>query len=208
MMRKVLSTTSNLTAALNLPISRRHAGSIFQPTRRLFFSDGEVSSDSPPQTRTSELSRVDSLIDGCDYKHWLVVMHPPENYPQREEIIQQYVATLATALGSEKAAMESIYSVSTKYYYAFSCKITENVTHRIKSLPRVKWVLPDSYLCTQESCYGGEPFVDGKVVPYEEKFHANWLSDECAERTCSTKPRRRKRTRKSRNETTTKNTKY
>ncbi|KAK6148752.1 hypothetical protein DH2020_016277 [Rehmannia glutinosa] len=123
MMRNVLlSKPSNLTAA----IFRRHSGSAFQYTHRRFFSDSQ------PQTRVSDLPRVDSLVNGCDYKHWLVVMHPPENYPQREEIVQQYVATLALALGSEKTAMESIYSVSTKYYYAFSCKVSENVIHKIK----------------------------------------------------------------------------
>ncbi|KAL3624969.1 hypothetical protein CASFOL_031637 [Castilleja foliolosa] len=99
---------------------------------------------------------------------------------------------------SEKGAMESIYSVSTKYYYAFSCKLDEHMIHKIKSLPRVKWVLPDSYLRTQESGYGGgEPFIDGKVVPYDEKYHADWLRDNYGEgyteRNCSRRRRRRKR---------------
>ncbi|KAL3616075.1 hypothetical protein CASFOL_040369 [Castilleja foliolosa] len=124
--------------------------------------------------------------------------------------------------------MESIYSVSTKYYYAFSCKLDEHMIHKIKSLPRVKWVLPDSYLRTQESGYGaisnnhleylpilfsrytlgvltnkynlpqgGEPFIDGKVVPYDEKYHADWLRDNYGEgymeRNCSRRRRRRKR---------------
>lgn len=35
-------------------------------------------------------------------------------------------------LCSEEAAKKSIYSVSTKYYYAFSCKVPENLTHKIK----------------------------------------------------------------------------
>ncbi|KAL0415038.1 UNVERIFIED_CONTAM: Multiple organellar RNA editing factor 7, mitochondrial [Sesamum latifolium] len=195
MMRKVLlSTPLKLTESFSLPIFRRR-----------FFSDETVSWSSPPGTRISELPRVNSLVDGCDYKHWLVVMHPPENYPLREEIIQQYIATLATALGSEKAAKESIYSVSTKYYYAFSCKLAENVTHRIRSLPRVKWVLPDSYLCPQETGYGGEPYIDGNVVPYEEKYHAEWVQSDCSEdhveRTCSRKPRRKRRRSRNSHET-------
>ncbi|PIN02941.1 hypothetical protein CDL12_24539 [Handroanthus impetiginosus] len=192
MMRKVLlPTPSNLTVALNLPIFRRHSGRNFQHTLPRFFSDA------PPLTRVSELPRVESLVDGCDYKHWLVVMHPPENYPQRDEIIQRYIATLAMALGSEKAAMESIYSVSTKYYYAFGCVVTENLTPKIKSLPGVKWVLPDSYLSTEESGYGGEPYVNGKVVPYDEKYHADWWRDDYGEDnmeiSSSRKPRRRRR---------------
>ncbi|XP_011072591.1 multiple organellar RNA editing factor 7, mitochondrial [Sesamum indicum] len=192
MMRKVLLST----ASFSLPICRH---------RFRFFSDETVSWSSPPGTRISVLPRVHSLVDGCDYKHWLVVMHPPENYPLREEIIQQYIATLATALGSEKAAKESIYSVSTKYYYAFSCKLTENLTHRIRSLPRVKWVLPDSYLCPQETGYGGEPYIAGNVFPYEEKYHAEWLQSDCGEdhmgRTCSRKPRRKRRRSRNSHET-------
>lgn len=43
----------------------------------------------------------------------------------------------------------------------------------------------------------GEPFVDGKVVPYEEKYHADWLRDayvgEGMEKTRSRNPRRRRR---------------
>ncbi|KAL0441348.1 UNVERIFIED_CONTAM: Multiple organellar RNA editing factor 7, mitochondrial [Sesamum radiatum] len=202
MMRKVLlSTPLKLTASFSLLIFRRPSGN----NRRRLFSDETVSWSSPPGTRLSELPRVDSLVDGCDYKHWLVVMHPPENYPLREEIIQQYIATLATALGSEKAAKESIYSVSTKYYYAFSCKLTDKVTHRIRSLPRVKWVLPDSYLCPQETGYGGEPYIAGNIVPYEEKYHAEWLQSDCSEdhmeRTCSRKPRRKRRRSRNSHET-------
>ncbi|KAL1538102.1 multiple organellar RNA editing factor 7, mitochondrial isoform X1 [Salvia divinorum] len=172
MLRKVLlSPPSNLTAAVNLLSFRRRSDSASHCSDRRFFSY------SPSQTILTELPRIDSLVCGCDYKHWLVVMQPPDNYPQREEIIQQYVATLAMALGSERAAKESMYSVSTKYYYAFSCKVEENVTHKIKCLPRVKWVLPDSYLIDDEVGYGGEPFIDGKVVPYEEKYHTDWVRD-------------------------------
>ncbi|KAL6568300.1 Multiple organellar RNA editing factor 7, mitochondrial [Orobanche hederae] len=198
MMRKVLLyKTSNLTASLNLPFFCRLSVSCSRYSNRRFFSDRTADPGSQPQTRDSELPRVGSLVDGCDYKHWLVVMHPPENYPQREEIVQQYVATLALALGSEKSAMESIYSVSTKYYYGFSCKVPENVILKIKSFPRVKWVLPDSFLCTQENGYGGEPYVDGKVVPYDDKYHAEWLRDNIdegyTERTFSRKLRRRRK---------------
>ncbi|KAL3649016.1 hypothetical protein CASFOL_005419 [Castilleja foliolosa] len=43
----------------------------------------------------------------------------------------------------------------------------------------------------------GEPFIDGKVVPYDEKYHADWLRDNYGEgyteRNCSRRRRRRKR---------------
>ncbi|ESR39912.1 hypothetical protein CICLE_v10026560mg [Citrus x clementina] len=78
-------------------------------------------------------------------------------------------------LCSEEDAKKSIYSVSTKYYYAFGCKFPEDFAYKIRSLPNVKWVLPDSYLCHGESGYGGEPFADGEVVPYNDKYHADWI---------------------------------
>ncbi|VVA95061.1 unnamed protein product [Arabis nemorensis] len=138
-------------------------------------TSGSVNSDS---TRCSELTRVPSLVEGCDYKHWLVLMKPPNGYPPRNDIVQSFVKTLAKALGSEEEAKKSIYSVSTKYYYAFGCRVHEPLTYKIRTLPDVKWVLPDSFIVDGDSGYGGEPFVDGKVVPYDEKYHADWLRDQ------------------------------
>ncbi|CAL5340380.1 unnamed protein product [Camellia sinensis] len=142
------------------------------------------------------LSRVATLVEGCDYEHWLVVVEPPKGYPLRTQILNDYIKTLAIALGSEEEAKKSIYSVSTKYYYAFGCKIPENLTHKIKSLPNVRWVLPDSYLCHSENDYGGEPFLEGEVVSYDERYHADWLRDKndckCQNRTRSRKARRKK----------------
>ncbi|WZZ67569.1 hypothetical protein YC2023_078939 [Brassica napus] len=60
-------------------------------------SSGSVNSDT---TRCSELIRVPSLVEGCDYKHWLVLMKPPNGYPPRNDIVQGFIRTLAMALGS------------------------------------------------------------------------------------------------------------
>ncbi|KAM1060141.1 hypothetical protein TB1_024097 [Malus domestica] len=126
----------------------------------------------------SELTRLATVVEGCDYEHWLVVTEPPKGYRLRDEIISGYIQTLATALGSEEEAKKSIYSVSTKYYFAFGCKVPEDLTSKIKSLPNVRWVLPDSYLCHGENDYGGEPLVEGVAVQYDEKYHADWVRDE------------------------------
>ncbi|CAA7052493.1 unnamed protein product [Microthlaspi erraticum] len=160
-------------------------------------SSGSVNSDA---TRYPELTRVPSLVEGCDYKHWLVLMKAPNGYPNRNDIVRSFVKTLAMALGSEEEAKKSMYSVSTKYYYAFGCRIHEPLTYKIRSLPDVKWVLPDSFTVDGESGYGGEPFVDGEVVPYDEKYHADWLRDqtnEDGETRVVTKKPRRKRNKKS-----------
>ncbi|KAJ0256377.1 Multiple organellar RNA editing factor 7 [Hirschfeldia incana] len=152
-------------------------------------SSGSVNSDT---TRCSELIRVPSLVEGCDYKHWLVLMKPPHGYPPRNDIVRGFVKTLALALGSEEEAKKSIYSVSTKYYYAFGCRVHEPLTYKITSLPDVRWVLPDSFMVDGDSGYGGEPFVDGEVVPYDEKYHADWLRDQTDEDAKKRKPRRKR----------------
>nr|VDD00696.1 unnamed protein product [Brassica rapa] len=163
-------------------------------------SSGSVNSD---KTRFSELILVPSLVEGCDYKHWLVLMKPPNGYPPRNDIVQGFIKTLAMALGSEEEAKKSIYSVSTKYYYAFGCRVHEHLTYKIRSLPDVRWVLPDSFIVDGgDSGYGGlicclrEPFVDGEVVPYDEKYHADWLRDQTDEdaknRLVKKKPRRKR----------------
>ncbi|KAG6519366.1 multiple organellar RNA editing factor 8, chloroplastic/mitochondrial-like [Zingiber officinale] len=115
------------------------------------------------------------LLDGCDFEHWLVVMEPPDPSLTRDEIIDGYIKTLAEVLGSEDEARMSIYSVSTKHYFAFGCKVSEEISYKIKPLSKVRWVLPDSYLDVKNKDYGGEPFIDGKAVPYDPKYHEEWV---------------------------------
>ncbi|MQL83765.1 hypothetical protein Taro_016277 [Colocasia esculenta] len=115
------------------------------------------------------------LLDGCDFEHWLVVMEPPEGESTRDEIIDSYIKTLAQVVGSEDEARMKIYSVSTKHYFAFGALVSEELSYKIKALPRVRWVLPDSYLDVRNKDYGGEPFIDGKAVPYDPKYHEEWV---------------------------------
>ncbi|EXC18496.1 hypothetical protein L484_018677 [Morus notabilis] len=115
------------------------------------------------------------LLDGCDFEHWLVVMEPPEGEPTRDDIIDSYIKTLSQVVGSEEEARMKIYSVSTRCYYAFGALVSEEISYKIKELPRVRWVLPDSYLDVRNKDYGGEPFIDGKAVPYDPKYHEEWI---------------------------------
>ncbi|XP_010264603.1 PREDICTED: multiple organellar RNA editing factor 8, chloroplastic/mitochondrial-like [Nelumbo nucifera] len=115
------------------------------------------------------------LLDGCDFEHWLVVMEPPDPNITRDEIIDSYIKTLAQVLGSEDEARRKIYSVSTRHYFAFGCLVSEELSYKIKELPRVRWVLPDSYLDVKNKSYGGEPFIDGQAVPYDPKYHEEWV---------------------------------
>ncbi|XP_068648720.1 multiple organellar RNA editing factor 8, chloroplastic/mitochondrial-like [Aristolochia californica] len=115
------------------------------------------------------------LLDGCDFEHWLVVMEPPDENATRDDIIDSYIKTLAQIIGSEDEARKKIYSVSTRCYFAFGCLVSEELSYKIKELPKVRWVLPDSYLDVKNKDYGGEPFIDGKAVPYDPKYHEEWI---------------------------------
>ncbi|KAI7747032.1 hypothetical protein M8C21_020292, partial [Ambrosia artemisiifolia] len=115
------------------------------------------------------------LLDGCDFEHWLVVVEKPEGDPTRDEIIESYINTLAKVVGSYDEARMKIYSVSTRCYYAFGALVSEELSYKLKELPGVRWVLPDSYLDVKNKDYGGEPFIDGKAVPYDPKYHEEWI---------------------------------
>ncbi|XP_059661445.1 multiple organellar RNA editing factor 8, chloroplastic/mitochondrial-like [Cornus florida] len=115
------------------------------------------------------------LLDGCDFEHWLIVMEKPEGDPTRDDIIDSYIKTLAQVIGSEEEARMKIYSVSTKHYWAFGALVSEELSYKIKELPRVRWVLPDSYLDVKNKDYGGEPFINGQAVPYDPKYHEEWV---------------------------------
>ncbi|KAL8505744.1 hypothetical protein ACS0TY_016819 [Phlomoides rotata] len=115
------------------------------------------------------------LLDGCDFEHWLVVMDPPEGDITRDDIIDSYIKTLAQVVGSEEEARMKIYSVSTRHYFAFGALVSEELSYKIKELPKVRWVLPDSYLDVKNKDYGGEPFINGQAVPYDPKYHEEWV---------------------------------
>lgn len=105
------------------------------------------------------------LLDGCDYEHWLIVMEfPTEPKPSEEDMVAAYVKTLTAVLGSEEEAKKKIYSVCTTTYTGFGALISEELSYKVKGLPGVLWVLPDSYLDVPNKDYGGDLFVEGKVI--------------------------------------------
>nr|GMD66431.1 multiple organellar RNA editing factor 3, mitochondrial [Ipomoea batatas] len=104
------------------------------------------------------------LLDGCDYEHWLIVMEFPDPKPSEEDMINAYVKTLASVVGSEEEAKKKIYSVCTTTYTGFGALISEELSYKVKGLPGVLWVLPDSYLDVPNKDYGGDLYEDGKVT--------------------------------------------
>ncbi|XP_073287210.1 multiple organellar RNA editing factor 8, chloroplastic/mitochondrial-like isoform X2 [Primulina huaijiensis] len=143
---------------------------------RAFASRQTASSLNDPNPNWSKCPPKETiLLDGCDFEHWLVVMEKPENEPTRDEIIDSYIKTLAVVVGSEEEARMKIYSVSTRHYFAFGALVSEELSYKLKELPKVRWVLPDSYLDVRKKDYGGEPFINGQAVPYDPKYHEEWV---------------------------------
>ncbi|KDP32518.1 hypothetical protein JCGZ_14721 [Jatropha curcas] len=147
-------------------------------TTRSFSTRTTTSSLNDPSPNWSNRPPKETiLLDGCDFEHWLVVMEKPEGDPTRDEIIDYYIKTLAQIVGSEEEARMKIYSVSTRCYYAFGALVSEELSYKIKELPKVRWVLPDSYLDVKNKDYGGEPFINGQAVPYDPKYHEEWIKN-------------------------------
>ncbi|KAJ1395332.1 plastid developmental protein DAG [Sesbania bispinosa] len=139
--------------SVKLPVRSKSSGSGYSPL------------NDPSPNWSNRPPKETILLDGCDYEHWLIVMEFPDPKPSEDEMINAYVKTLAEVVGSEEEAKKKIYSVSTVTYTGFGALISEELSYKVKELPGVLWVLPDSYLDVPNKDYGGDLFVDGKVIP-------------------------------------------
>ncbi|KAL5653392.1 hypothetical protein ACJX0J_038850, partial [Zea mays] len=54
----------------------------------------------------------------------------------------------------EEEARQKIYSVSTRHYFGFGALVSEELSYKLKEIPKVRWVLPDSYLDVKNKDYG------------------------------------------------------
>lgn len=114
----------------------------------------------------SNESRETIMLPGCDYNHWLIVMEFPKHpAPTREQMIDTYLDTLATVLGSMEEAKKNMYAFSTTTYTGFQCTVSEETSEKFKGLPGVLWVLPDSYIDVKNKDYGGDKYVNGEIIP-------------------------------------------
>ncbi|XP_057965619.1 multiple organellar RNA editing factor 8, chloroplastic/mitochondrial [Malania oleifera] len=171
-----LLPSSTFSLSLRSLVAAGHLSRSPTASLRCFSTRQTASSLNDPSPNWSNRPPKETiLLDGCDFEHWLVVMEKPEGDPTRDDIIDSYIKTLAMVVGSEEEARMKIYSVSTKHYFAFGALVSEELSYKIKELPRVRWVLPDSYLDVKNKDYGGEPFIDGKAVPYDPKYHEEWV---------------------------------
>ncbi|KAK4254019.1 hypothetical protein QN277_009454 [Acacia crassicarpa] len=124
--------------------------------------DGEYS----PKRSSSGEQRETIMLPGCDYNHWLIVMEfPKDPAPTREQMIDTYLNTLATVLGSMEEAKKNMYAFSTTTYTGFQCTVDEATSEKFKGLPGVLWVLPDSYIDVKNKDYGGDKYINGEIIP-------------------------------------------
>ncbi|XP_050369633.1 DAG protein, chloroplastic [Argentina anserina] len=125
-------------------------------------SDSEYSS----RRSSNNEQRETIMLPGCDYNHWLIVMEfPKDPAPTREQMIETYLNTLATVLGSMEEAKKNMYAFSTTTYTGFQCTVSEDTSEKFKGLPGVLWVLPDSYIDVKNKDYGGDKYVNGEIIP-------------------------------------------
>ncbi|KAJ4982337.1 hypothetical protein NE237_033174 [Protea cynaroides] len=131
--------------------------------------DGNYSSRKSSSSSSSSSSNEPSetiLLPGCDYNHWLIVMEfPKDPAPTREQMIETYLNTLATVLGSMEEAKKNMYAFSTTTYTGFQCTVDEETSEKFKGLPGVLWVLPDSYIDVKNKDYGGDKYINGEIIP-------------------------------------------
>ncbi|XP_044472935.1 multiple organellar RNA editing factor 9, chloroplastic-like isoform X2 [Mangifera indica] len=161
--KSLLSPRPQLTLSL-----RPNSPSLKLPTRFrsgsiLSVKAGPKDSDYSSKRSSSNEPRETIMLPGCDYNHWLIVMEfPKDPAPTREQMIETYLNTLATVLGSMEEAKKNMYAFSTTTYTGFQCTVSEETSEKFKG---VLWVLPDSYIDVKNKDYGGDKYVNGEIIP-------------------------------------------
>ncbi|KAG8474329.1 hypothetical protein CXB51_033796 [Gossypium anomalum] len=79
-------------------------------------------------------SRLPSVfLYGCDSEHWLIILEFPERpKPLKEEMIDTYVKTLASVVGSEEEAKKRIYFVCTTRYTGFRAIFSKDLVEELR----------------------------------------------------------------------------
>ncbi|XP_052883608.1 multiple organellar RNA editing factor 9, chloroplastic-like, partial [Gossypium arboreum] len=102
-----------------------------------------LDSDYSPKRSSSNEPRETIMLPGCDYNHWLIVMEfPKDPAPTREQMIDTYLNTLATVLGSMEEA-KNMNAFSTTTYTGFQCTVLEETSEKFK----------------------GDKYINGEIIP-------------------------------------------
>ncbi|KAI5448206.1 variant 2 [Lathyrus oleraceus] len=162
-------TISSKTLTLTLPNHAKTSSLNFNNlsirTRNPIRIRAAVDEDKSSKRSGSNEPRETIMLPGCDYNHWLIVMEfPKDPKPSREQMIDTYLQTLATVLGSMEEAKKNMYAFSTTTYTGFQCTVDEATSDKFKGLPGVLWVLPDSYIDVKNKDYGDTLLINQNVV--------------------------------------------
>ncbi|TYG38870.1 hypothetical protein ES288_D13G258300v1 [Gossypium darwinii] len=162
--RALTSSSSSFPSRSRLTVALLNKTPIFIPdatkilTRTKTYGSGYL-----PFRDPSRLPAV--VLYGRGDEHWLIILEFPERpKPLEEEMIDTYVKTLASVVGSEEEAKKRIYSVCTTRYSGFRAFFSKDLVEKLRELPRVRWVLSDDFIYGQDRYYGGDLFVDGNVI--------------------------------------------
>nr|KJB73380.1 hypothetical protein B456_011G229900 [Gossypium raimondii] len=104
----------------------------------------------------TEIATLASFVSSSTAKgnYWVVLMaKPPEGFTSKPQIIDYYVNTLGTVLGSEKDAQMCIYDASCDTYFGFCCHIDEQASRELARLPEVLSVKPDPNYNSKQKDY-------------------------------------------------------
>ncbi|KAH1033529.1 hypothetical protein J1N35_045703 [Gossypium stocksii] len=81
--------------------------------------------------------RPSVLLDESYYDHWLIILDFPERpKPLEEEMIDAYVKTLASVVGSEEEAEKRIYYVCTTRYTGFRAFFSLDLVDKLRGFKR------------------------------------------------------------------------
>ncbi|WCJ19077.1 RNA-binding (RRM/RBD/RNP motifs) family protein [Euphorbia peplus] len=128
----------------------------------LFSSSSSSSSQSPPLFSSTPINATHTLpfssTSFSSYqpgnRHWMVLMDiPPPPLISKPQIVDFYVQTLYTLLGSKKDAQMSIYDVSCDTHFGFCCEIDEQTSRKLICMPGVLSVRPDPNYNSEEKDY-------------------------------------------------------
>ncbi|KAH7544262.1 hypothetical protein JRO89_XS15G0137700 [Xanthoceras sorbifolium] len=163
--KPLISPRPQLTLGLRFNSLRVDFAARSRPRSILTVKAGPTDSEYSSRRSSSNEPRETIMLPGCDYNHWLIVMEfPKDPAPTREQMIDTYLNTLATVLGSMEEAKKNMYAFSTTTYTGFQCTVSEETSEKFKGLPGVLWVLPDSYIDVKNKDYGVYDFKGAHVV--------------------------------------------
>ncbi|TYH51091.1 hypothetical protein ES332_D10G250300v1 [Gossypium tomentosum] len=106
----------------------------------------------------TEIATLASFVSSSTAKgnYWVVLMaKPPEGFTSKPQIIDYYVNTLGTVLGSEKDAQMCIYDASCDTHFGFCCHIDEQASRELSRVPGVLSVELDKNFESENKDYGG-----------------------------------------------------